>query len=447
VTASGQDSTPGAARWACAAAALIAVAVAGAQLGEPVHQRTIWLAGLVLVLWLFELVPPFVPTLLLALGTTTALAPLDPRFTLTRVLAWPAEPVMLLFFGGFTLSAAAQHHGLDRALARAAIALSGGNQRRLVALVMGATALLSMWMSNVAAAAMMLAAVRPVLSAQPERSGFPRAILVALAMGANLGGIATPVGTGPNALAINALGATHPISFPRWMLFALPLTVALLAAAYAAILVLLRPRGAFEVPVAERPSRIPHRLVILAALAILAWLTEPLHQVPAAIVALALSAALFAMRLLDTNALAKLDWSTLMLIGGGLMLGRLLEESLVLRSFSASVDWGALSPMLRTLAFVGVAAVGSALMSNTATAALLIPLAMAAAPSASVPVLIAVGCSLGIPFAVSTPPNAMARGAGLPSSDLLRVGIPLMVLGALAVVLTGPWVLAWAGLR
>lgn len=427
---------------------MIAIAIAGAQLSDPIHQRTVWVAGFALVLWLFELVPPFVPTLLLTLGVASTLAPLDPKFGLARVLSWPAEPVMLLFFGGFTLSAAAQRHGLDRALAAAAISLSGGSQVRLVALVMGATAFLSMWMSNVAAAAMMLVAVRPVIEAQPARSGFPRAILIALALGANLGGIATPVGTGPNALAINALEDTHPISFPGWMLFALPLTIGLLLAGFAVILVLLRPRGRFALPVsAEAPPRVPRLLLALGAIAIAAWLTEPLHHVNAALIALALATALFVSRLLDATALKNLDWSTLVLIGGGLMLGRLLEESLLLSQLSASINWAALPPVLLTLAFVGVASVGSALMSNTGTAALLIPLAMAAIPSPSVPVLIAVGCSLGIPFTISTPPNAMVRGAGLPSNDLLRVGLPLMLLGTLVVVLTGPWILAWVGLR
>lgn len=111
------------------------------------------------------------------------------------------------------------------------------------------------------------------------------------------------------------------------------------------------------------------------------------------------------------------------------------------------VDWSTWPQVAQVAVLVGLAALLAALMSNTGTAALLIPIAIQLFPSASMPILVAMGCSFGIPFIISTPPNAMVAGeGGVDSSDLLRVGLPLMALGCGVITLTGPWVLRFFGL-
>jgi sodium-dependent dicarboxylate transporter 2/3/5 len=440
-------------RWVRPALALMGVAasalVAWLGVDSPLVARSLFIAGVCLTLWLTEVVPPFVPTLLL-LGLTPALmGSLEVGYKLPAVLAWCADPVLALFLGGFTLGAAATRHGLDAAVAQHVVRLARGNQRLLLLLVIAGVAFLSMWMSNIAAAAMMLASLRPLLQAFPPGSALRKAVLMSVALGANFGGMATPVGSGPNAIAISAASAHAQVTFVKWMAFALPLTGLMLGAGLLLVVVGYRVRGRFEPPAAPVKRLETRALWVLGLFVTCAalWLTEPLHGLSAPLVALGATAALFGTGLLRREDLDRLDWSTLTLIAGGICLGRLVERSGVVATALGGMDWSAWPQVAQVGLLVALAAVLSALMSNTGTSALLIPISLQLFPSASIPVLVAVACSFGIPFVISTPPNAMVAGeGGVDSSDMLRVGMPLMVLGCLAITLTGPWVLRLFGL-
>jgi sodium-dependent dicarboxylate transporter 2/3/5 len=440
-------------RWVRPALALLGVTasvlVAWLGVDSPLVARSILIAGVCLTLWLTELVPPFVPTLLLLGATPALLGSLDAGYKLPAVLAWCADPVLALFLGGFTLGAAASRHGMDAAVAQHVVRLARGNQRLLLLLIIAGVAFLSMWMSNIAAAAMMLASLRPLLQAFPPGNPLRKAVLMSVALGANFGGMATPVGSGPNAIAISAASAHAQVTFVKWMAFALPLTGLMLGAGFLLLVVGYRVRGRFEPPAApvtrlDTPARWVFALFVACAGL---WLTEPLHGLPAPLVALGATAALFGTGLLKREDLGRLDWSTLILIAGGISLGRLVERSGVVASALGGVDWSAWPQVAQAGLLVALAASLAALMSNTGTSALLIPISLQLFPSASVPILVAVACSFGIPFVISTPPNAMVAGeGGVDSSDMLRVGLPLMVLGCLLVTLTGPWVLRLFGL-
>jgi sodium-dependent dicarboxylate transporter 2/3/5 len=129
------------------------------------------------------------------------------------------------------------------------------------------------------------------------------------------------------------------------------------------------------------------------------------------------------------------------------VLGRLAETSGLLEAVAQNAGTNALPIPVRIAGFVVIAAVMAALMSNTASAAMLIPLALGLGLPPSIAVLIAIGTSFGVPFTISSPPNAMAYGeGGLSARDLLRIGLPLMIVGCLLVGLTGPWVLHAIGL-
>src|SRR5687767_3529806 len=182
-------------------------------MADPVARLGAVLAGLYLILLVTEVVPPFVPTLFLLAAVPLALGPLGAQFALRSVLTWPADPVVALFAGAFCLGVAARRHGLDQSVAVAILRVSHGRKRALVFLVLLVTAGLSMWMSNIAAAAMMLAVVGPILGELPDLPRFRKALLLAVAFGANLGGMATPVGTGPNGVAIAALADRATITF------------------------------------------------------------------------------------------------------------------------------------------------------------------------------------------------------------------------------------------
>jgi solute carrier family 13 (sodium-dependent dicarboxylate transporter), member 2/3/5 len=128
------------------------------------------------------------------------------------------------------------------------------------------------------------------------------------------------------------------------------------------------------------------------------------------------------------------------------VLGRLLEQSGVIGQLGARVPWAELSPFVRRLALVLASATMSAVSSNTAAAAMLVPLAHSIDPAPSSAILVAMGASLGVPFAISTPPNAMVHGHGVPARELMAVGLPLMLVGSVFVAATGPAVLRLLGI-
>lgn len=428
----------------------IAAAIVGISttVTEPLLARTLLLAAICVVLWLSELVPPFIPTMVLLGGAPLLLQRFGPEYEFAAVISWAADPVLVLFFGGFVLGVAAQRHGLDVRLAGLVIRTASGSSRRLVALTLLSTAVLSMWMSNVAAAAVMAAVLRPLGNAQQVDHVPARAVFLAVAVGANLGGIATPIGTGPNAIAIAAAAPQFPITFLGWMGFALPLTLGMLLAGYVVLVMRYRVGSQFSVTsIADQPLSFRGRAALgVMLLGILAWLLEPVHGTPAPVVALILATVIFSSGLLKTSDLGSIDWSTLGLIAGGIALGRLLEAGGVLARAEEVLDSTGGSDTARLAAFVVGGAMMSALMSNTATAALLIPLASVLYPSPSTTVLIAIACSFGMPFVISTPPNAIVHGqAGVTSADLLWVGLPLMALGCAVLITTGPTVLNWLG--
>lgn len=416
---------------------------------DPVIARALAIAGTCLVLWLTEVVPPYVPTLLLWAMTPLLLSGYGEQFHLARVLGWSANPVLALFLGGFALSVAASRHGIDKLIARFAVRLSGGHRLGLLALVIAATATLSMWMSNIAAAAMMLAALHPLFLGTARKDSFRRATLMGIAIGANFGGIATPIGTGPNAIAIAAVAHSAHITFLDWMVFALPLALGLMIAGGLLLIARYRLSGKTELPKipVTAPDRRGRLVMVVFFVTVAAWLTEPIHGTSSAIVALIATAVLFGSRLLHREDIARIDWSTLGLIAGGIGLGTLLEQAGLPKFAGVALPWQEIPHLTRLFMLCFAAALLSALMSNTAAVTILIPLAAGIDPAPSTAILIAVAASLGVPFVISTPPNAMIYGeGGITFSDLAVPGLILMILGCVLVSTTGPSVLNLVGI-
>ena len=420
---------------------------------SPVAARVVAICGVCLALWLLELVPPFVPTLLLWVLVPVLLSPVDSKYSLMNTLRWAADPVLALFFGGFALGVATERHGLDRKIAGIAFRRARSSYSLLLLTTIGLTAFMSMWLSNIAAAALMFACLRPILSSWETDDMGRRTLLVGVALGANLGGMATPIGTGPNAIAIASISNIRQVSFIDWMAFALPLTVGLLLLGF----VFLKWRVGKEKPPRWKPAIADSSdefsrngrvgLIIVFAIAVALWLSEPLHGIPAAVVALGTAASLFVFRLLGKKDLARIDWSTLLLIAGGITLGRLLEASGLVSSGAAELSLAGMHPAVTLFILCVASATLASLMSNTGTAVLLIPLASALVPQPSTAILIAISASFGMPFVISTPQNAMAHGeGGLRASDLLYLGLIEMVVGCAIVSLTGRAVLSFVGI-
>lgn len=425
-----------------------------------VLRLTAIIAGICLTLWLSELVPPFVPTLLLWTLTPILLGSFDKKFELSHVLNWAIDPVLALFFGGFVLGVATEKYGFDKLLANLALRSAGKSFAKFLLLVILLTAFLSMWMSNIAAAALMLAALHPVLLNFEVDDALRRALLVGIALGADLGGISTPIGTGPNAIAIASISETSHISFLAWMSFALPLSIGMLFLSFAFIrLRVRRQQGDWSNKFGQlsenvfggenhqsiKPKETAFLLILVATVVL--WLSEPLHGISASVVSLAATSVLFLTRLLKKEDLLRVDWSTLLLIAGGITLGKLLEQSGLVKIIAGSVAWNDLNPTLALFLLCLASATLSALMSNTATAVMLIPLAHALIPEPSTAILVAIAASFGIPFVISTPSNAMVYGeGGVRFGDLFLPGIIIMLLGCLIISLTGRSVLNLVGI-
>lgn len=405
---------------------------------DPMAARSGAIASLCLVLWLTEVVPPFAPTLLLLATVPLLLAPYGPDHHLVAVLTWLADPVLALFLGGFTIGAAVTRHGLDRIIAITALQWSHGSAARLLLWSMLITAGLSMWMSNIAAMALMLAAMTPALASGSE--SLRRSLLVGIAMAANVGGMGTPIGSGPNAVAMGASG--HEVTFIRWMAVGVPAVLGALLLAWGLVRFFLLPKAERlsaapqDVPPITRPGWV---VIGLVAVTIVCWVSEPWHGIPSPTIALALAASLFCGRLLTAEDFLRLDWSTIALIGGGIALGKLIDHTGLVTWFAQALGTGELPASITVLLLMISAALLSAVMSNTATATLLIPLAAALDPSPPVlTIMVALACSFGLPFIISTPQNAMAIGAGARAVDLLRVGLPVMLIGTAMLVLCRP---------
>ncbi|MDX1681515.1 MAG: SLC13 family permease, partial [Phycisphaeraceae bacterium] len=151
----------------------------------------------------------------------------------TEFLVGFGSPVIILFMGGFLLSAAMERHGVARMLARRLLVPASVGPRRLVLAVLALAAGLSMWMSNTAAAALMTALLAPLLTGLDRESRLAPALVLAVAFGANIGGMATPIGTPPNAVAYGLLAASPtPVSFLTWVGVGLPITVIMLLVAW-----------------------------------------------------------------------------------------------------------------------------------------------------------------------------------------------------------------------
>jgi sodium-dependent dicarboxylate transporter 2/3/5 len=445
------DHRPAAVRALAWTLALVAVATAASLLLPDVRAaRAAAIVGACVLLWVTEAIPLYATTLILWAAIALLLGPVDPKlFGLNRIFSSAANPVMGLFFGGFALSLAASKYGLDVRVAAGMVRASRGRRRLLLAGVMGVTAFLSMWMSNIAAAAMMFATHAPLLATAEDRIRNPQELGVAVS--ADFGGMATPVGTGPNLIAIAAVADRYRITFAQWMLVAGPITLLMLALAYAVLARLHRVGGTFDLPPPARSVALGRQswlVVALFAIAITMWLTEPLHGGPAAVIAMAVAAALFATRLLDTTDLARLEWDTLLLIAGGLTLGELFQDSGLARlSADALTRATAHAPALLLAVLLLGCALFSAVASNTAAAATIVAIALSVIPHPWCAVLVALAASMGVPFVISTPPNSMAYRQGhLRPWDLRLPGTILTLAGLALLATVGPTWLRFAGI-
>ena len=370
-----------------------------------------------------------------------------------------ANPIIILFLGGFSLATAAVKYGIDKSLTRLLIKPFGSNHRMVCLGMMLSTALLSAFMSNTATTAMMMTMVVPIVMVLKPDDAFRKCIALSIPVAANIGGIATPIGTPPNAIALTALREQGiNITFSTWMLLSTPLVIAMLLISWRILLWLFPPmEKSVQLDFSEKFE--PSKNALLTAgvfiITILLWITEKLHGISSNVVAFLPITILPALGVLNTTDIRRYSWEVLWLVAGGISMGISLKNTGLAEWLISLINWQSLGSLAMVLIFVLVAYGIANLVSNTVTATLLIPLATGlglsgvmgpAFPIASVIVLIGVTVSFSMMLPISTPPNAIAISTGMvQTKDMARagalVGIAAITLSCLCYFIFWPLIL------
>lgn len=370
-------------------------------------------------------------------------APSPDRFTGTL-----AHPILILFLGGFMLAAGAQRYKLERNLVRVFLSPCR-SPVLLLAGVLGACALLSAFMSNTATTAMMFAVLIPVLASLEESDPLRVSLALAVPAGANIGGIITPIGTPPNAVALGALAEQGiRISFASWMVIGAPLAIVSLIFATVVLLKLFPPKaktvnlkleGKFDT------SRSALLLYTVGGSTIVLWATESLHHIPSSVIAFLPVALLPALGVIGVAEIRNISWEVLWLVAGGISLGFSLSDSGLATWMIGLVNWTALGGLGILAGFLLLSIIMANFLSHTVTTTLLVPIAISLGTSgvlagpaalAIIAVGVAIASSYGMSLPISTPPNAIAISSGaVETSQMARLGVIMAIFGLVLIAL------------
>ena len=432
-----------------------------------VEQRIVAIFMFAALMWIFEPIPIWTTSVtvivLMLLTTSTSMLKLfglsildaegkldpslDPDFgkliPYKDIMATFADPVIMLFMGGFVLAIIASKYKLDAGIAKAILKPFGTKSEMVLLGFIVVTAVCSMFMSNTATAAMMLTILTPVLATLPANGKGKIALALSIPVAANIGGIGTPIGTPPNAVAMGYLndpnGLDLKISFGEWMLHMVPLMLGILFITW----IILRKMFPFtqkniEINIDESFSTkdTKSKIVLYTFIGtILLWVTDKLTGVNANVVALIPFAVFSVTGIFTKDDLKKIDWDVLWLVAGGFALGTGLEKTGLAKHLVEAILFDTWPTILIIIGSGILCCVMSTFMSNSATAALLIPILLAVGkgimpqlePYGGISTLL-VGLALSASFAmalpISTPPNALAYAKGfIQQKDMATVGI------------------------
>jgi len=367
-----------------------------------------------------------------------------------------AHPIVMLFMGGFALAIAATKCGLDVNLARVLLKPFGNRSEIVLLGFMIVTGIFSMFMSNTATAAMMLAIITPVVAQLPGKGRIAMAMGIPVA--ANVGGVGTPIGTPPNAIALGYLTQNPDlgvsISFGQWMMVMVPFVIILLAFSWF-LLVKLFPFSKKRVEITINGSFRKDREAIIVYVTFIAtvilWVTDRYTGIDSNSVAMIPLAVFAVTGIMGKEELKQINWDVLWLVAGGFALGVGLNQSGLAKSLVASIPFDTWPPVAVIAGSGLICFTMSTFMSNTASTALLVPI-LAAMATGMTDVLapfggavtmilgVAVCASMAMSLPISTPPNALAYGTGLVTQGQMAksgliIGVVGMILGYATLVL------------
>ncbi|MBQ6044601.1 MAG: SLC13/DASS family transporter [Bacteroidales bacterium] len=436
----------------------------------PVQQRVIALFVFAALMWMFEIVPNWTTSLLVIVLSLLTVSDKGLSFlckpeygTLVNyksLMSAFADPVIMLFLGGFVLAIMASKYGLDVTLARVLLKPFGKKPKMVLLGFLIVIAIFSMFMSNTATAAMMLALLAPVLASLPKDDRGRVGLALSIPISANLGGIGTTIGTPPNATAVRFLGeAGHEVAFDTWAIHMIPFVIIMILIAWV-LLQFFFPFKSDEIvlniPENKRKKDWKTTVVwITFAGTILLWATEQLTGINSNIVALIPLAVLTCTGIFTKEDIKEINWTVLWLVAGGFALGTSLQGTGLAQVLIEAIPFGSMSVVVVLIIAGFVCYFLSNFISNSATASLLIPILIVVAEGMADPsaannasfmalggspamiVFIATCASIAMLFPISTPPNAIASSTGLvETKDMIKVGA---IIGAIGLVFGFFW--------
>ena len=404
------------------------------------------------VLWLTEALHVTVTALLVPL---LAIA-LDLVATKTALAAF-ADPTIFLFFGGFALATALHMQKLDRMIANKIMALAGGKLFVAVIYLFCITAFLSMWMSNTATAAMMLPLAMGILSQMDKEQNHNTYVFVLLgiAYSASIGGMGTVVGSPPNAIVASQLHLT----FSDWLWYGLPMMIILMPLMIGTLYMVFKPKLNMKFDQTfEKIEMNKDRVITLTIFSIIAlcWVfSNSINPVLSSllglekkigsfdsVVALLAAVAICATGMATWRQIQEnTDWGVLMLFGGGLTLSAVLKDSGASKILADGIVFLIEGGHFYIIGLLVAAFIIflTEFTSNTASAALLVPIFISIAQSLGMPelglaLIIGLGASCAFMLPVATPPNAIVFGTGeVKQSEMVRVGFILNIVCILVI--------------
>ena len=427
-----------------------------------VQQRIIAIFVYATLMWVFELVPAWatsvsIMVLLLLFASDSGIkwicnpSAVGQLLSYKQVMASFADPVVMLFIGGFVLAIATTKIGLDVHLARVLLTPFGKKSENILLGFMLVTALFSMFISNTATTAMMLTFLTPVFKQLPEGGKGRIAMALSIPIAANLGGMGTPIGTPPNTIALKYLndpeGLNLGIGFGQWMIFMVPFVIIMILIAW----IILKKVFPFSQKTIElkidgemKKDRKSTLVIVTMAITILLWMMDALTGINTYAVAL-IPFAVFAMAgIISKYDLEEINWSVIWMVAGGFALGYAMNGSGLAALVVRAIPFGDFSPLLIVI-LSGLLCYGlSNLISHSATAALLMPILVvvctamgdklaAVGGTSTVLIGVAIASSSAMILPISTPPNALAYATNLiQQKDMARMGI---IIGLISVVL------------
>ncbi|WP_264877402.1 SLC13 family permease [Vibrio agarivorans] len=431
-----------------------------------IQQRVIAIFFLAALCWVFEPIPIYATSVVVIVLELLLLSDKgilwfrsgegEPEFgellAYQDLMATFSSPIIMLFLGGFFLAMAATKYRLDVNLARVMLKPFGNQPKYVMLGLMLITGVFSMFMSNTATTAMMLSILAPVIAVFGAEDKGRIALALCIPVAANIGGIGTPIGTPPNAIALKYLVDEHTITFGEWMAFGIPFVVVMMAIAWV-LMCRLYPsdQETVNLDIKGKFLKTPKAITVYITfgLTILLWLMGSSHGMNSYTVAL-IPVAVFSMTgIINKEDLKGISWDVLWLVSGGIALGLALDKTGLAKLVVGSIPFGILSPYAVLVGAAALCLLMANFMSHTATANLLMPIMAALGlsmegllPLGGIMTLILVvtfAASLGMSLPISTPPNALAHATGFVNTkQMARVGV---ILGLIGVALS--FVMVW----